>query len=502
MAEQQLIDYIKKTRQAGQTDDKTKSLLKQNGWSDQEVNEAFSAVAGASQPQQQQREPKVEPQNQPKIQYYQQAKPQEQQPQQQPRYQRPQPQAQPQLKSQQQVQQSYMPQSRSSHTGLKIFVVLLILLVLCGAGAAYVIMTGIYTPSAVFSNPDAQKILSSMISNMQGIKQYSAEASGEIDAADSSANNLGKATFSLSQKADLSQDSPVRDFTGALDFFKTGSETASTSIEAEAIIAGGSIYLKFDKLATSDIPMLNASAFLGKWLKTDQDSMAKIAEIQESQADFLAILQNVDLQSSLLSQNVSFASKFADEAVNGQDAYHYSVKIGGANGEVWIGKKDFLLYKYKIEKSFDAGQLVSESSMQLTLKIDTTLSDFGQAVSITEPEDSQKIEDTILPALKAQKVKINILQVAGLAKSIFGSDGDYSSLCNRNLLNGYQQDFGAELIILNNEIIKLGGLKPACYSSALNFCVSTQFSDGSWLCVDKNMSAGTTKCVSAATVCK
>jgi Na+-transporting methylmalonyl-CoA/oxaloacetate decarboxylase gamma subunit len=60
MAEQQLVDYIKKAKGVGQTDEQTRTLLYKNGWTEAEVSEAFAAV---SQPQ-----PQVQPQYQPKPQ--------------------------------------------------------------------------------------------------------------------------------------------------------------------------------------------------------------------------------------------------------------------------------------------------------------------------------------------------------------------------------------------------------------------------------------------------
>jgi hypothetical protein len=44
MAEQQLVDYIKKARSAGQSDNQSRTLLRQNGWTEAEVNEAFLAT--------------------------------------------------------------------------------------------------------------------------------------------------------------------------------------------------------------------------------------------------------------------------------------------------------------------------------------------------------------------------------------------------------------------------------------------------------------------------
>jgi len=53
MAEQQLVEYIKKAKEAGQADQQTRTLLRQNGWTDSEINNAFSAAAppGSEQPE-------------------------------------------------------------------------------------------------------------------------------------------------------------------------------------------------------------------------------------------------------------------------------------------------------------------------------------------------------------------------------------------------------------------------------------------------------------------
>lgn len=45
MVEQQLIDYIKKAKATGQPNNHTRALLRQNGWTDAEIDEAFSAAS-------------------------------------------------------------------------------------------------------------------------------------------------------------------------------------------------------------------------------------------------------------------------------------------------------------------------------------------------------------------------------------------------------------------------------------------------------------------------
>ncbi len=60
--EQQLIDYIRKARLAGQPDDRSKVLLIQNGWTAEEIKEALVALGDTQQ------EPKPEPTIEPQIQ--------------------------------------------------------------------------------------------------------------------------------------------------------------------------------------------------------------------------------------------------------------------------------------------------------------------------------------------------------------------------------------------------------------------------------------------------
>jgi hypothetical protein len=45
MVEPQLVDYIKKARQAGQSDDQTRALLYKNGWNEAEVREAILSIS-------------------------------------------------------------------------------------------------------------------------------------------------------------------------------------------------------------------------------------------------------------------------------------------------------------------------------------------------------------------------------------------------------------------------------------------------------------------------
>lgn len=135
MADPQLVDYIKKAKEAGQSDDQTRALLYKNGWTEAEVSSAFSGIS--PQPQAQ-----VQPQPQ-----YQPQQPAQAQPQTQVRIQKPQPQVQAQVQPQfQQSKEQY--KARPARRGLGVFLKLLIILILLAVigGAIYyaVTQTGLF----------------------------------------------------------------------------------------------------------------------------------------------------------------------------------------------------------------------------------------------------------------------------------------------------------------------------------------------------------------------
>jgi hypothetical protein len=123
------------------------------------------------------------------------------------------------------------------------------------------------------------------------------------------------------------------------------------------------------------------------------------------------------------------------------------------------------------------------------------------------PAGAKKIEDVVLPMFKTQQVQADIAQIGTIAATSFQFDNNLSAFCNHGLLNGFYKmangsAIGATLISINSDIIRQGAKRPVCYSDAQDLCVSTQLTDGTYSCVDKNSTVGKTQCTSAKTVCK
>ena len=143
---------------------------------------------------------------------------------------------------------------------------------------------------------------------------------------------------------------------------------------------------------------------------------------------------------------------------------------------------------------------ISIGSIPNFAKIDATYSDYNAPLNIQEPSTSQKIEEVLLPLITKQTISQDVATIGYYASLIYTDDKSYSSLCNHNLLNGYYPVYGTNLVTSNNNIISNGGVRPACFAGSQGYCVSTQLSDGSFMCVDGN-GLGSVKCTSAQTVC-
>jgi uncharacterized membrane protein YidH (DUF202 family) len=61
MANQQIIDYIKKTEESGYSDDQIKDALKKQGWQDKDIDEAIAEAHGAKKIENPVEEKKPEP---------------------------------------------------------------------------------------------------------------------------------------------------------------------------------------------------------------------------------------------------------------------------------------------------------------------------------------------------------------------------------------------------------------------------------------------------------
>ena len=568
MVEQQLIDYIKKARDAGQTDDQTRNLLYKNGWTEAEVSDAITSL---DKPQPQVvTQPVVE---QPQV--VTQAQPQPQ------IVRQPEPQYQP------QSMQSNISQRRGGpHSILKLIMVLIIVAVLGGVGyftaGQYLNLPYSNFLFNLFKQEDPQTVINNMLENMKNIKSSQTTMQIEINAANKDTKtSIGKLILNTNTETDITDvNNPKANGNFTINLTMPGAASPITATISIAVINKVS-YLKINEIKTPAEYSLSVdiSKVQGKWLKIDQDSINALNALSKTtggQTELPDISQMINsnlsktdlskkIQDLIATENIlSVTKKLSDETISGQSTYHYLITIskeklndlsnkiitlgvqetsnlkndgttnnsnsalvenmaqavvktfvdtiGDINIEIWIGKKDFMLYQTKVEKAIDLGKIlesyigtaatdIGANNIQLELKFNMTNSNFNKPVTVQVPTDAQKIEDVVLPMIKNSGINSDMAQIGSIAQTSYSTNKSYSSICMSGLLNGYLKTYGANLIKLNNDIVSQGAKKPVCFSGIQDYCVSTQLSDGSYLCIDKNGKVGAIKCVTAQTIC-
>lgn len=540
MLEQQLVDYLKKARASGQTDEQSRALLYKNGWSASEIDEALAMI---DKPQ-----PTAKPQQPQPVQ---QPKPQ---PQVQPQQNRPKPvvvsqpvavQIQQPVQSQPQFTQANATSGRVRGHFVSRFLATLIVLLLVVAIAYFAVGTYLNLPYSDFFynfiSPNPNTVVNKMITNMQLVKSYKANVSGEVTASILDEESMRLEIDVVSENDAFASVSPKMSSALSFKVFHPEFNSPVASVKLDVVGIGTDAYLMVSEYAVPvgtqpNFATLDVSTLVGKWLKADQYALAELVQKSAPDTAVFGSLQsatsdvNKKITDILASGGlISSIKKLGSESISGQSTYHYLVTItvesmqdllaeylnsvatdagmltstannvmeavGDINLELWIGKKDYLLYKYKLDKSIDVGAIIPLLSGEVGVKLNGVNSDFNKPTTIQAPQNWQKIED-VVPGLESVKVREDLKQIGVITASLT----DFTQLCNRNLLNGYLPTYGVQLIQLNNDIVAQGGTKPACFSSASDFCVSTQFPDGSYACVDK-FDVGTKKCLSSATIC-
>ncbi|MCX6718295.1 MAG: hypothetical protein NTY81_01680 [Candidatus Staskawiczbacteria bacterium] len=553
MAEQQLVDYIKKAKDAGQTEGQMRDLLYKNGWTETEVSDALTAASPVVSPPQikVQPEPQSQPQPQPQPQ------PQEQLPAQPKIVEQPQvSQLQPQASYKPEPMETNMPRMRKSHFVLKFLIVFIIVVVLCGAGyfSAGQYLNLPYSNFILnFFRPSPQTVINNMMTNMKDVKSSHTAMQIEISAANNGASQ-GKLTLNADSETDMTDAKNIKaDGSFKINLAIPGSVSPLVA-DVNIAIVGSAFYIRVNEItipASYTSPGLDVSKIKGKWFKVDQDSIKALSQAEGSAQTATPNISQAGasdlakkIQDLIVSENmISVVKQLNDQTVSGQGAYHYSAvvkkeklqdlitkiivlaigenagnsnltaykniidgnvktmtdSLGDINMEIWIGKKDYMLYQVKLDKTIDLGK----NNMQLEVKLNITNSNFNKPISVQVPPNAQKLEEFALPLMKLQNINNDINQIGFDAEMLYSSNKSYSLVCKNGFLNGSKTtSYGLEFISIANDIIKQGGKNPVCFSGIQNYCSSTQLADGTYLCIDKNEKVGTTKCVSAQTACK
>lgn len=181
-------------------------------------------------------------------------------------------------------------------------------------------------------------------------------------------------------------------------------------------------------------------------------------------------------------------------------------KIGDLEGEIWIGKKDYLPYRIKGEKTLDLAQFNSNEEGTVSLILDIKNSRFNQPIEIEAPSEYKELKEILIPVFeeymkileenrsraKDARIMANMSQVRSIAELIYSKDNSYKNLCYNLTLNENAPIYGTDLMIIEKDIKESQGgvLSLNCYSSKESYCVVgdlASFVRGK-LCIDSMMS--------------
>ena len=358
MAEQQLVDYIKKAKETGQADEQTKLLLYKNGWTEAEVSDAFAVLVQpqaqpqpAMQPQVQQ--PQMRPAAQPQPQAQMQPQSMAAQPKMQPQMQ---PQVQPAQQSQPQSQTQYQPSMQSelqksknvSKTNmpagmkrsgwiLKLIICLIVLIVICVGG---------YFASQYFNlfGPTPETVILKAWQNLHTIKSENFNSEISLAGKNIKTNGTG-GDFNIDVKFNGGADTvnQLADINGSL----TASATDPTSNQYTISLAGegklikNALYLQFSKIDLGTLSMLvemfggpDPSTITGQWFKFDLNNAAQ--QVKTASGQNIATSPQAETAMGkvvkiLIDGKVFDIKQLAD--VNGSEGkeYHYNISINQKN---------------------------------------------------------------------------------------------------------------------------------------------------------------------------
>ena len=162
-------------------------------------------------------------------------------------------------------------------------------------------------------------------------------------------------------------------------------------------------------------------------------------------------------------------------------------KVGDIDGDVWIGKKDSLLYRAKIEKSVDLSKIDQYAKGKMNFDLEFNFSDFDKPVEIEAPANFKTLEQVLKPLLdqiiKEQSYRAvtnDMLAISSFANYFYSDDYRELSCANE------------EIKSFCEEIEKHTGSKPTIRTSKTAYCayitipaeISSVPDSVSYFCID------------------
>lgn len=399
MINQQLLDYIKQQLQQGTDREKINNSLMANGWQVSDIKEAFDSIIPSNQP--------VQPTS-PNI-------------------------------STPQSFSTFSPQPQNGMSKKLLAVILIVGVLIVGGGA--------FAYFNYFQSPE--KIVQKMITKLTEIKslEYSGEIKTEVNAGDllgggnllqptQPVSNNKTSNFSVnfngvSDTNDL--NNPKGSFSFNINTDALGQENFTLGLEVRTI--DKIVYVKLSNLL--NLGFFDLTAVSNQWIKVDTEALKKQfglekieEQLKEAQKKQELSPEQIEKLKTAVQQHKVFkiTESLAGEKIEGVDTYHYKFTIDKEEikklltdisqitqdktltekeladfdesfkaielpeGEIWIGKKDFLPYKISLSsviKETEKSKTSGKVSFTLLFK------NFNKPVQIEIPAPVKTLEEIL-----------------------------------------------------------------------------------------------------------
>jgi len=228
---------------------------------------------------------------------------------------------------------------------------------------------------------------------------------------------------------------------------------------------------------------------------------------------YLVALDNEETKKVILeiideiSKNDFFKDQIFDEGENKEfnkeeivnDLNEFFAKAGEFSADLWIGKKDYYLYRIKGEKTLDLNKFIANRKGQISFGININFSNFDKPVEIKAPEQYKDLGEILGKVVENLKVKENaakdsriiydMVQIKNIARMVYNQKKSYKDLCSNFRVNKNDPVYGNQLKLIEEDIQKTQSKYPfifLCLSANQSYCVQTDlFSEerGQW-CID------------------
>ncbi len=321
----------------------------------------------------------------------------------------------------------------------------IVILGVVGAGACLGVR--VWDPLWNPFRPSPEKVIGEMSTNMEEVKTLHSKVEINI----TSKGGVSESKFSINFEG----DSDATDFenlkSAGLFDITAAVNGMQFSSAMESKIISDITYLKLNTLVVpSDLePLLlmfgiNLNGIKGQWIKINKEAMENLTgetyvPQEMSKGEQEKMIKR--LQELFAERKIYYIEKeMPDEKVNGKEAYHYLLaldkeeikkitpelfeiikessgqslgwgsgttfiagifselldKLGDVTVEMWIGKKDKLLYKIEGEKEIDLSKFDEKDKGVVNIKITFNFSNFNQPVEIKAPETFKSLEEILV----------------------------------------------------------------------------------------------------------